>query len=148
MEECQKYGKIIELKIPRPSGGSRQSTGVGKIFIKYDTAESAKKALQALAGRKFADRTVVTTYFDEVRSTCAKFVPPLNQPIANCYDRQVSMSVLGKAVATVCIHVPSHLTWFDLVNNLISTWSGVFFWKIGQLCLGGIISSQTDLRSP
>lgn len=68
MEECQKYGKIIELKIPRPSGGSRQSTGVGKIFIKYDTAESAKKALQALAGRKFADRTVVTTYFDEVRS--------------------------------------------------------------------------------
>jgi len=67
MEECQKYGTIVELKIPRPSGGSRQSAGVGKIFIKYDTAESAKKALQALAGRKFADRTVVTTYFDEVR---------------------------------------------------------------------------------
>ena len=46
--------------------GSRQSAGVGKIFIKYEDAESAKKALQALAGRKFADRTVVTTYFDEV----------------------------------------------------------------------------------
>ena len=46
--------------------GSRQSAGVGKIFIKYSDAESAKKALQALAGRKFADRTVVTTYFDEV----------------------------------------------------------------------------------
>lgn len=147
MEECQKYGKIVELKIPRPSGGSRQSTGVGKIFIKYDTAESAKKALQALAGRKFADRTVVTTYFDEVRSLFAKLVP-LSQTVANCCDRQVSMSVLGKAVATVCIHVPSHLTWFDLVNNLISTWSGVFFWKIGQLCLGGIISGQTDLRPP
>ena len=54
------------MKIPRPSGGSRQSAGVGKIYIKYDTPESAKKALQALAGRKFADRTVVTTYFDEV----------------------------------------------------------------------------------
>ena len=65
-EECEKYGKIVSMKIPRPSGGSRQSAGVGKIFIKYEDAESAKKALQALAGRKFADRTVVTTYFDEV----------------------------------------------------------------------------------
>jgi splicing factor U2AF subunit len=66
MEECQKYGKIVSMKIPRPSGGSRQSAGVGKIFLKYENAEGAKKALQALAGRKFADRTVVTTYFDEV----------------------------------------------------------------------------------
>lgn len=66
MEECSKYGTIVTMKIPRPSGGSRQSAGVGKIFIKYEDPESAKKALQALAGRKFADRTVVTTYFDEV----------------------------------------------------------------------------------
>lgn len=54
------------MKIPRPSGGSRQSAGVGKIYVKFDTPESAGKALRALAGRKFADRTVVTTYFSEV----------------------------------------------------------------------------------
>lgn len=65
-EECAKYGNIVDLKIPRPSGGSRQSAGVGKIFVKYDVSESTTKALQALAGRKFADRTVVTTYFPEV----------------------------------------------------------------------------------
>ena len=65
-EECSKYGKILELKIPRPSGGSRQSAGVGKIFLKYEKPEQAKAALEKLAGRKFADRTVVTTYFDEV----------------------------------------------------------------------------------
>lgn len=65
-EECEKYGEVLEMKIPRPSGGSRQSNGVGKIFVKYDNADSARKALQALAGRKFADRTVVTTYFSEV----------------------------------------------------------------------------------
>ncbi|KAK4240343.1 hypothetical protein C8A03DRAFT_31569 [Achaetomium macrosporum] len=64
-EECEKFGKILSLKIPRPSGGSRQSAGVGKIFIKYETPEAATKALKALAGRKFADRTVVTTYFPE-----------------------------------------------------------------------------------
>ncbi|KHN96467.1 U2 snRNP auxilliary factor, large subunit, splicing factor [Metarhizium album ARSEF 1941] len=64
-EECSKFGNILELKIPRPVGGSRQSAGVGKIFVKFDTPESCHKALTALAGRKFADRTVVTTYFPE-----------------------------------------------------------------------------------
>ncbi|KAK4181185.1 putative splicing factor U2AF 50 kDa subunit [Triangularia setosa] len=64
-EECEKFGKIISLKIPRPVGGSRQSAGVGKIFIKFENHEAANKALRALAGRKFADRTVVTTYFPE-----------------------------------------------------------------------------------
>ncbi|KAL0939202.1 U2 snrRNP auxilliary factor [Colletotrichum truncatum] len=64
-EECNKFGTVLDVKIPRPVGGSRQSAGVGKIFVKFETKEAAKKALQALAGRKFADRTVVTTYFPE-----------------------------------------------------------------------------------
>ncbi|KAH8180054.1 RNA recognition motif domain-containing protein [Sarocladium implicatum] len=64
-EECSKFGTVVDLKVPRPSGGSRQSAGVGKIFVKFDTAESTTKALTALAGRKFADRTVVTSYFPE-----------------------------------------------------------------------------------
>jgi len=46
---------------------------VGKIFVKFDIPETAKKALEALAGRKFADRTVVTTYFPEV----SRFPSPL-----------------------------------------------------------------------
>ncbi len=40
----------MDLKVPRPIGGSRQSPGVGKIFVKFDNTESATKALQALAG--------------------------------------------------------------------------------------------------
>uniref|UniRef100_A0A8H7N9G6 RRM domain-containing protein n=1 Tax=Bionectria ochroleuca TaxID=29856 RepID=A0A8H7N9G6_BIOOC len=64
-EECSKFGNIVAIKIPRPSGGSRQSAGVGKIFIKYDEPDTTAKALKALAGRKFADRTVVATYFPE-----------------------------------------------------------------------------------
>lgn len=64
-DECSKFGAILDLKIPRPVGGSRQSAGVGKIYIKYETPDSAQKALMALAGRKFADRTVVTTFFPE-----------------------------------------------------------------------------------
>lgn len=63
-EECSKYGHVLELKIPRPQP-PKENKGVGKIFVKYDTPESAKKALRALAGRKFADRTVVVTFFGE-----------------------------------------------------------------------------------
>ncbi|PIA93143.1 Splicing factor U2AF 59 kDa subunit [Cercospora beticola] len=64
-EECAKYGPLLEVKMPRPTGGSRQSNGVGKIYLKYEAPEHAAKALAALAGRKFADRTVVVTYFGE-----------------------------------------------------------------------------------
>lgn len=60
-----KYGALLEVKMPRPTGGSRQNNGIGKIYIKYEKPESAKKALAALAGRKFADRTVVVTVFGE-----------------------------------------------------------------------------------
>jgi splicing factor U2AF subunit len=56
---------VLELKIPRPSG-ARSSPGVGKIFVKFEQPESAQKATSALAGRKFADRTVVVTFFSEV----------------------------------------------------------------------------------
>ncbi|KAF2681988.1 hypothetical protein K458DRAFT_391502 [Lentithecium fluviatile CBS 122367] len=63
-EECEKYGPILEVKIPRPAG-VRSSAGVGKIYIKYDTPESAQKAIKALAGRQFSRRTVVVTEFSE-----------------------------------------------------------------------------------
>ncbi|EFW13263.1 hypothetical protein D8B26_003993 [Coccidioides posadasii str. Silveira] len=64
-DECSKYGQVLEMKVPRPTGGSRQSAGVGKIYVKFDNYESAYKAMKALAGRKFQDRTVVTTFFSE-----------------------------------------------------------------------------------
>lgn len=64
-EECENYGTVLDIKIPRPSGGARQQSGVGKIFVKWESEESAQKAMKALAGRKFADRTVVVTFFGE-----------------------------------------------------------------------------------
>lgn len=64
-EECAKYGPLVDVKMPRPTGGSRMNNGIGKIYLKYTAPDSAAKALAALAGRKFADRTVVATYFGE-----------------------------------------------------------------------------------
>lgn len=63
--EVSKYGSVVEVKIPRPAG-ARTSPGVGKIFIKFETSDTAARALKALGGRKFSDRTVVSAYYDEV----------------------------------------------------------------------------------
>lgn len=64
-DECSKFGHVLDLKIPRPLGGSKVNPGVGKVFVRYADADSCTKALKTLAGRKFADRTVLTSYYPE-----------------------------------------------------------------------------------
>jgi len=64
-EECEKFGNVLDMHIPRPGGGSRGQSGVGKIFVKYEDVNSAKDAMKALAGRKFDNRTVLVTFFGE-----------------------------------------------------------------------------------
>jgi len=62
-EECSKFGKIRSLQIPRPTS-DYPVTGVGKIFIEYMSPGEASVASEALAGRKFQNRVVVTSYYD------------------------------------------------------------------------------------
>lgn len=64
-DECARFGKVVDLKIPRPSGGSRINPGVGKVFVRFEDEEGCAKALKTLAGRKFADRTVLTSLYPE-----------------------------------------------------------------------------------
>ncbi|CAG8592643.1 15041_t:CDS:2 [Rhizophagus irregularis] len=51
-EECSKFGNVLDMKIPRPGHGGTES-------------DQAGIALRALAGRKFAERTVLTSYVSE-----------------------------------------------------------------------------------
>jgi len=62
-EECSKFGKIRSLQIPRPNS-DYQVNGIGKIFIEYTLPQEASAASEALAGRKFQNRIVVTSYYD------------------------------------------------------------------------------------
>lgn len=79
-DECTRYGRVVGLAIPRPLG-DLNVPGVGKvgcpgaciaftnslltfqIFVEFSTKEDALKANSALAGRKFANRVVVTSFF-------------------------------------------------------------------------------------
>uniref|UniRef100_A0A8C2EFM7 Splicing factor U2AF subunit n=1 Tax=Cyprinus carpio TaxID=7962 RepID=A0A8C2EFM7_CYPCA len=62
-EECCKYGTVRSIEIPRPVDGV-EVPGCGKIFVEYVSAAECQKAMQALTGRKFANRVVVTKYYD------------------------------------------------------------------------------------
>jgi splicing factor U2AF subunit len=72
-DECSKFGRIRSLQIPRPSS-EHQVPGVGKVFIEYATSNECKAASEALAGRKFASRVVVTSYYDPEKYYRADFV--------------------------------------------------------------------------
>eukprot|EP01015_Nassula_variabilis_P006719 TRINITY_DN1511_c0_g2_i7.p1 TRINITY_DN1511_c0_g2~~TRINITY_DN1511_c0_g2_i7.p1 ORF type:complete len:465 (-),score=82.15 TRINITY_DN1511_c0_g2_i7:110-1504(-) len=63
-EECEKYGKVLSLKIPRPKK-DEEIPGLGKIFVEFEKLEQSKDARKALTGKIFADHTVETSYFDE-----------------------------------------------------------------------------------
>lgn len=63
-EECQKYGKVRSIEIPRPG---QHVSGLGKVFVEFDSATEAQRAQLNLAGRRFANRVVVTSYFDRDR---------------------------------------------------------------------------------
>ncbi|KAK3583631.1 hypothetical protein CHS0354_039458 [Potamilus streckersoni] len=62
-EECSKYGVVRSLEIPRPIPGI-EVPGCGKIFVEFNSVIDCQKAQQALAGRKFSNRIVVTSYYD------------------------------------------------------------------------------------
>ncbi|KAL1116012.1 hypothetical protein AAG570_005507, partial [Ranatra chinensis] len=62
-EECNKYGIVRSLEIPRPIEGV-EVPGCGKVFVEFNSVIDCQKAQQSLTGRKFNNRVVVTSYFD------------------------------------------------------------------------------------
>jgi len=64
-EECQKYGTVIKLTIPRPTGDNPTPVGLGLIMIEYSDVSAALKAKHAMAGRKFGGHTVEGTFLSE-----------------------------------------------------------------------------------
>lgn len=65
-EELGKYGNVIKLVIPRPAGGERPA-GLGRVYVKYASADEAGRARASLSGRKFAGKAVVAEFFDASR---------------------------------------------------------------------------------
>jgi len=63
-EECEKYGVLIDMKIPRSSDGYNPSA-TRKIFLVYATVEDALNAQKELSGRQFGSSIVETSFFKQ-----------------------------------------------------------------------------------
>ena len=62
--ECSGHGSVTKVIIPRVSEGySKASEGL--IFVAFKDVVSAAAADKALQGRKFANRIVISEYYDE-----------------------------------------------------------------------------------
>lgn len=94
-EECEKYGEVEDLEIPRPAaafknkpndgehkwapsaGSDREATreeqakkdeerGVGRVYVLFRTLEGAQKGVRAIAGRQFGGRVIICAGIDVV----------------------------------------------------------------------------------
>jgi len=63
-DECSKLGKLISLEIPRPRPGVVDGEGIGKIYVEFSSPSDCQNAANALSGRKFSNRVVVTSFYD------------------------------------------------------------------------------------
>lgn len=59
--ECQQYGKVHSVVIPRAKDGFSPAAEC-LIFVEFETLEGSRAAANVLNGRKFADNTVVVAY--------------------------------------------------------------------------------------
>ncbi|KII87209.1 hypothetical protein PLICRDRAFT_663829, partial [Plicaturopsis crispa FD-325 SS-3] len=93
-EECSNFGFVEDLRIPRPvkkdkskwapgEGGQQaamdairldEASGVGRVYVKYSDSTAATNALNSLAGRSFAGRSIIATLLADDSQT----TPPLN----------------------------------------------------------------------
>lgn len=72
-EECDKFGAVEKIVIPRPYQeskeeddlGPRTGVGVGRIFVKFKDTDGAQKAQAALNGRLFNENAVKATFYPE-----------------------------------------------------------------------------------
>ncbi len=60
------FGTVLNVEVPRPDKTTElASRAVGKVFVKFSTLQSAKKARYNLAGRIYNRRTVIASFYPE-----------------------------------------------------------------------------------
>ncbi|CEP04001.1 hypothetical protein PBRA_009581, partial [Plasmodiophora brassicae] len=66
-EECQKFGPVEQVWIPKPSadGPENDPPGVGKIWVQFDSVDHASAARDVLKTRSFNGKLVGATFYPE-----------------------------------------------------------------------------------
>jgi len=64
-EQCQKYGYVQQVIIPRPELRESHCPGIGNIFIQYESVEQAMQAKKLLNGMTFNGKVIECVFFPE-----------------------------------------------------------------------------------
>jgi splicing factor U2AF subunit len=73
-EECEKFGKVLKVHVPRPAASSAPAEGVaeekpvkgvGSIFVQFEEAAQTEKARVGLHGRMFQGKQVIAVFYNE-----------------------------------------------------------------------------------
>lgn len=62
-EECEKFGTVASVVIPKASG---TNFSLAKVFVVFENRDDAQSAHQTLGGRRYNGRTVVSHFVDSV----------------------------------------------------------------------------------
>jgi splicing factor U2AF subunit len=65
--ECQKYGNVISTVIPGLNPMGKPLPGAGRVYVQFSSIPEAESCKQALQGRAFAERTVLVTFYDDLK---------------------------------------------------------------------------------
>ena len=63
--ECADQAPVEQVVIPRIKDGFPPHIEPS-VFVQFSTVDGARKAAEALNGRKFSDKTIIVCYYDEM----------------------------------------------------------------------------------
>jgi hypothetical protein len=73
--ECEKFGAVVRCLIFEIQNGKVPPEEAVRIFVKFETKESAERALKDLHGRFFGGRQVRGQFYDEARFDALQLAP-------------------------------------------------------------------------
>lgn len=90
-EECQKYGPVVSLLVPK------ENPGRGQVFVEYANAGDSKAAQKLLTGRMFDGKFVVATFYPLSAyrgDICIKPCFNPNLRTISCFSSSISWVIL------------------------------------------------------
>ncbi|KAM3302155.1 splicing factor U2af large subunit A isoform X1 [Capsicum chacoense] len=63
--ECENFGKLVKIVIPRPRPDGEPTPGVGKVYLDFEDVETSSRAQQGLNDRKYGSKFIVVVFYPE-----------------------------------------------------------------------------------
>ena len=64
-EECNKFGNVVSSFIPLPKNEEEETTFEPRIYIEFSSVDEAQKARRQLHYRRYANKLVGVSFYDE-----------------------------------------------------------------------------------